>query len=68
MGRKVFVPLSDEMVYEHPEWIMGPVVPYTPGLASQRCSTASPRKEAARHATRERVDGPVPQEAHLLPA
>ncbi len=33
MGRKVFVPLTDEILYDHPELINGPVLPYTAGQA-----------------------------------
>jgi hypothetical protein len=31
MSRYVFVPLTDEILYEHPELIKGPIVPYRPG-------------------------------------
>ena len=31
MGKQVFVPLTDELLYEHPELIRGPVVPYMTG-------------------------------------
>lgn len=31
MGKAVFVPLTDEILYEHPELINGPVLPYTAG-------------------------------------
>lgn len=27
-----FVPITDEMIYEHPETIEGPLVPYTAGM------------------------------------
>lgn len=30
MGAKVFVPLTDEVLYEHPELIAGPLRPYRP--------------------------------------
>jgi len=30
MSRYVFVPLSDELLYDHPERITGPIVPYHP--------------------------------------
>lgn len=30
MGAKVFVPLTDEILYEHPELIAGPLQPYRP--------------------------------------
>ena len=33
MGKKVFVPLTDEILYDHPELINGPVLPYTAGQA-----------------------------------
>lgn len=28
MGSKVFIPVTDEMLYEHPEWITAPLCPY----------------------------------------
>ena len=27
-----FVPITDEMIYEHPEMIEGPLVPYSAGM------------------------------------
>jgi hypothetical protein len=35
MGNLVFVPLSDEMLYEHPELIRGRVFAYTPDWRDQ---------------------------------
>ena len=29
MGQTVFVPLTDDLLYEHPERILGPVIPFT---------------------------------------
>lgn len=31
MSRYVFVPLTDEILYDHPELITGPIRPYEPG-------------------------------------
>jgi len=31
MQKKVFIPLTDEIMYDHPEWISGPVIPYEAG-------------------------------------
>ena len=28
MGKTVFVPLTDDLLYEHPEQILGPVIPF----------------------------------------
>lgn len=28
MSSKVFIPVTDEMLYEHPEWITAPLCPY----------------------------------------
>ncbi|MCY4148629.1 MAG: hypothetical protein OXF73_04640 [Gammaproteobacteria bacterium] len=28
MSRKLFIPVTDEMLYEHPEWITAPLCPY----------------------------------------
>ncbi len=36
MSRYVFVPLTDEILYEHPELINGPVVPYRADRACYR--------------------------------
>jgi len=32
MSKIVFVPVSDELLFEHPERIVGPLVPYHPGM------------------------------------
>ena len=29
MGRTVFVPLTDDLLYDHPERILGPVIPFS---------------------------------------
>ena len=29
MGNTVFVPLSDDLLYDHPEKIVGPVIPFS---------------------------------------
>jgi len=31
----VFVPITDEMIYDHPEKIEGPLVPYAAGMECQ---------------------------------
>ena len=31
MGKKVFIPLTDEILYDHPELIDGPLLPYAAG-------------------------------------
>ncbi|MDH3692174.1 MAG: hypothetical protein OEU36_22285 [Gammaproteobacteria bacterium] len=36
MNQSVFVPLTDELLYEHPELIAGPIVPYDPRWARHR--------------------------------
>lgn len=32
MSHQVFVPVTDELIYEHPEQIEGPLVPYSAGM------------------------------------
>lgn len=32
MGTFVFIPVSDELLFEHPELIRTPLVPYRPGM------------------------------------
>ena len=34
MGRKIFIPITDELLYEHPERITEPLTPY---LTGQSC-------------------------------
>ena len=29
MGKTVFIPLTDELLFEHPERILGPVIPFS---------------------------------------
>ncbi len=36
MSRYVFVPLTDEILYDRPELINGPIVPYIPGAPCHR--------------------------------
>lgn len=31
MTQRVFIPLTDELLYDHPELISGPLVPYVTG-------------------------------------
>ncbi len=30
MANKVFIPLSDDLIYEHPELILGPIMAFDP--------------------------------------
>lgn len=32
MPKQIFIPLSDELLFERPELIKGPLVAYTPGM------------------------------------
>jgi len=32
MNNQVFVPVNDDMIYNHPEKIEGPLVPYSAGM------------------------------------
>ena len=32
MSHQVFVPVTDDLIYNHPERIEGPLVPYTAGM------------------------------------
>ena len=52
---KVFVPLTDEILYEHPEMINGPVIPYVAGRSCYHWLSVelSPREEVSvKHRTR----------------
>jgi len=35
MSHQVFVPVTDELIYNHPEQIEGPLVPYSAGMECQ---------------------------------
>lgn len=35
MNQQIFVPVTDDMVYNHPEQIEGPLVPYFAGMECQ---------------------------------
>ena len=57
MGKMVFVPLSDEMIYEHPELITGPIGALGPKSVSfsglvQRDKKAGPTSQEMRHRAR----------------
>lgn len=32
MSHQVFVPVTDELIYNHPEMIEGPLIPYAAGM------------------------------------
>ncbi len=56
MSRFVFVPLTDEILYEHPELINGPIVPYRAGsdcyhwLSVELNPDDTPRRATQRYA------------------
>jgi len=57
MGRMVFVPLSDEMIYEHPELITGPIGAFGPKNVSfsglvEGDKKAGPTSQEKRHRAR----------------
>jgi len=35
MNQQVFIPVTDELIYNHPEDIKGPLVPYFAGMECQ---------------------------------
>jgi len=35
MMNQVFVPVTDELIYNHPEQIEGPLIPYSAGMECQ---------------------------------
>ena len=35
MNQQVFIPVTDELIYNHPEQIEGPLVPYYVGMECQ---------------------------------
>ena len=44
MSKIVFVPLTDEMVYEHPEMITGPITTYKPNTSRTDNQSLSSKK------------------------
>ena len=40
MAKQVFVPITDELLYEHPELITGPIIPYKTSRPCHRWSKA----------------------------
>ncbi len=64
MSKIVFVPVSDELLFEHPERIVGPLVPYHPGMRVRAAANAvdrrgpgtePPQRPASRPAVRPRI-------------
>ena len=57
MGKMVFVPLSDEMIYEHPELVTGPIGAFGPKSVSlsgmgQGDKKARPSSQVKKHRVR----------------
>ncbi len=51
MRKQIFVPLTDEMLYEHPECINGPLMPYNrgrPSLHAMAQNLTSPARSTGR--------------------
>ncbi|KAA3631994.1 MAG: hypothetical protein DWQ08_04130 [Proteobacteria bacterium] len=50
MVNVVFVPVSDELLFDHPEYIKTPLVPYQPGMRlTPAVSTRNVRAKAHRY-------------------
>ena len=39
MSHQVFVPVTDDLIYDHPEQIEGPLIPYSAGMECQNWLT-----------------------------
>ena len=39
MANKVFIPLSDDLIYEHPELILGPIMAFDPAKRQNSVSS-----------------------------
>ena len=53
MGRKVFIPLTDDILYDHPDLIKGPVLPYAAGRPCYHWLSVelNPVEDVPRHAS-----------------
>ncbi|MFL2557739.1 MAG: hypothetical protein ACJ0US_06765 [Arenicellales bacterium] len=51
MSKIVFVPLTDEMVFEHPEMIAGPIMAYKPVTDSKNHRSLNEKKSLDAPAT-----------------
>ena len=63
MGKQVFVPLTDEILYDHPELINGPVLPYKAGQACYHWLSVELNPEDVLPSVAKRV----PKKPSLLP-
>ena len=55
MTNKVFIPLSDDLIYEHPELILGPIMAFDP----------ADRQDSGSSNARGNVDQLMPVARHL---
>ncbi len=51
MAKLVFVPITDELLYEHPEMIAGPIIPYKTNRPCHRWSKPSAQLKSDTSAT-----------------
>ena len=53
MGKQVFIPLTDDILYEHPEFINGPLRPYATGMPCYHWLSVelNPREDMPGHAS-----------------
>ncbi|MGE4634070.1 MAG: hypothetical protein AAEI92_01815 [Arenicellales bacterium] len=54
MANKVFIPLSDDLIYEHPELILGPITAFDPAN----------RQDSGSSEARAKVDRLIPAARH----
>ena len=53
MNHQVFVPVTDDLIYEHPEQIEGPLVPYNAGMECQNWLTIEINPEESAPASKQ---------------
>lgn len=56
MSKKVFVPLSDELIYEHPELISGPIEAYNPQWSDGSCAANITSSQTENRLSKQRID------------
>lgn len=52
MNQHIFVPVTDELIYNHPEAIEGPLVPYFAGMECQHWLTIEINPDESKDAIR----------------
>ncbi len=59
MNQQIFVPVTDELIYNHPEEIQGPLVPYFAGMECQHWLSIEINPDESKDQLSNKAESPI---------